>query len=270
MSSSIPIVTPASVARRGTKKERKYMAKLLVDAFQVVIMEPHNYCQDRFITDSVVIDAISQQFPKFDVIAKLGLFDFNPSFLNRNVLLSFPDAERERNSIGLFRHWRTYDRRPKTYFYYSTLPGSRMGKLPGNNDADGWEALLQEASEPIKQCMYRNRNKKRKVEESDDLRRKIDDSLLVLVSRLSHLKKASTELSYSFPTYWESSDARKLFLPKVDEGVEDALERRVKLLTQLVSNSDEEYSNFLPGDGDPNGAYTEDRFGKCSRSVQIS
>jgi hypothetical protein len=154
-------------------------------------MEPHNYCQDRFITDSVVIDAISQQFPKFTVIAKLGLFYFNPRFLNRNVLLRFPDTERERNSIGLFRHWRKYHNgSTKTFFYYSTLPGNRMGKLPGIKNTDGWEALLQEASKPIKQCMYRTRNKKRKVEESDDLRRKIDDSLLVLVSKLSHINGA--------------------------------------------------------------------------------
>jgi hypothetical protein len=106
MSSSIPVVTPVFFLEFGWNKEdmNYYMAKLLVHAFQVVVvMEPH-YSQDKFITtDSAVLDAISQQFPSFAELAKLLLFYFNQCYLNKHVLLRFPDVELERrNSIGLF------------------------------------------------------------------------------------------------------------------------------------------------------------------------
>ena len=90
----------------------------------------------------------------------------------------------------------------------------------------------------------------------------IDDALLELHSLDDfqvRLKKATSEKEktvYDSPSYWRSTEAKILFGPKPDETVEDALDRKIETLDKVM-NEPNGYKLIVPGNGDPDGHYTD-------------
>jgi hypothetical protein len=75
------------------------------------------------------------------------------------------------------------------------------------------------------------------------------------LSRLNEVTLRKDKSVYDFPVYWRSTKAKKLFGSKLEETVEDALDRKIEVLDKLL-NEPVGYKLILPGDGDPDDHYT--------------
>jgi hypothetical protein len=189
--------------------------------------------------------------------------DFTPAMLTRainKVNLSI-DTHDATNKTGQFRLKKTLEvdgKSTRVIFCYTTEEGKPYaGDIPSSNDTAAWKKLYDRSQAAGEERFTRSRARATKARAWDEI-----DSALQEYHSLENFQKRLNEDTpgkksvYDFPTYWKSTEAKKSFCPKPDETVEDALDRKIEALDNVM-NEPGGYKLILPGDGDPDDHYKD-------------
>ncbi len=248
---SLRKVTPSASKTETTHTNTLDIHPHVGSAFMSVVTAES--LRGKWLTASCLREIIKQRYAFRDAS------DFTPAMLTRainKVNLSI-DTHDATNTTGQFRLKKTLvvdGKSTRVIFYYITEEGKPyVGNIPSSNETAAWKKFYDRSQAAGEERLTRSRARAKKARAWDE----IDSALQEYHSLEDFQKRLNGKKSvYDFPTYWQSTEAKKLFCPKPDETVEDALDRKIESLDNVM-NEPGGYKLILPGDGDPDDHYTD-------------
>jgi hypothetical protein len=194
--------------------------------------------RDKWLTDESYFRAVKAQFPTLESL------DFNRGKLNRAISTyggTSLDDFTQSNGTGRFRRRARgndpYDNSKRTIWgYYVTAPGGLVQRPPSGEKS--FLTLLQDATLGDHYSVARGVPEivdlSSEIAEHSSVKRKADDVKLA-VEEAKKPRHGSDTASVVVESYWESPEAKKLFLGSVNDerNVVEVLEERVERLQQV-------------------------------------
>ena len=248
MSSSIPVVSPAPGRRVSDKEWRLKVVSLIQEAFKSI--SKSSFLRGKWFTDDGIIQLIKQRYA-FDDINGIHLSLFNKAMDQLFPHIESPDPDI--NNTGIYRVPRTIQLPPDegegkrlVRFYYITDPGSGIATFPQQQAKSDWTSLYCEA---IANASIRlGRSAPKRMKHWDAVDSTIFDYKVAYFQSETNQSSASrpqhesnAQQACPKPTFWESTEARNLFVmastsdESGDALVEDVLDQQIEKL-ELVSS----------------------------------
>jgi len=126
---------------------------------------------------------------------------------------------------------------------------------PESNDSQGWLQLYQSGESVCNSYLEQRRQARTRSMKRQKL---APDLIEIDINKLETILAGKMKQKPLEEYQWSSFDAtehKNIFMPQLDETLEECLDRRISLLTKAGNNVRSGYKMLIPG-GDPNDYYT--------------